>query len=743
MQPTRSSQHGHDQHQGAPFPVLGVVASAAGVATFIRLWQQVPSHSGMAFVFIPNGSAEPAGALASVLSAAGIMPVIEVARKTTMQPGNVYVIPPDTLMRITGSVLAKAPRREQRGALRPIDYFLESLAHDRKDSAIAIVISGLEADGAPGLERIREAGGIAAVLSESSPEDSGAAIELMRHELTFANQRLRATLAQRDAANKELLSANELIQANVEELQVFNEELETSKEELQATNEELTTLNEALGTQNRELGRLSDDLANLLRSTTIPIVMVNNDLKIRRVTPAAERLFNIRAVEAGRPIHDVHLRLGEDLDSSIQRVISTSAGEERELLDREGRWNVLRIRPYRTRDNRIEGAVLTMLDIDELHRAQTAADQAREFAESIVESVPIPLLVLKSDLRVRIANQAFFAVYGRGSRQVEDKTLDEMGEGQWSLPEFKRALARLSRQETSSEEIECLQDIPGLGKRAVLINARRIRQQGEHQILVAVQDITVHKQAQQIMAREHARRVEQVNNALLETEDALRLSREELRALTGSLLHAQDEERRRVSRELHDDVSQNMAMLQFDIENLGQTLPPSLEREKQRLMSIRDAVAELSNDLRRIAYALHPSTLDLLGLTVALSAYTREFSKRTGTLVEFSASGVPAEVPPEIAGSFYRIAQESLRNVSRHARGGAVQMLLTGDKSRLTLAIHDDGPGFDREAVRGQGGLGLVGMEERARLIHASFQLEAAPGRGVSIRVSAPLERAG
>lgn len=171
MQPTRSSQHGHDQHQGAPFPVLGVVASAAGVATFIRLWQQVPSHSGMAFVFIPNGSAEPAGALASVLSAAGIMPVIEVARKTTMQSGNVYVIPPDTLMRITGSVLAKAPRREQRSALRPIDYFLESLALDRKDSSIAIVISGLEADGARGLERIREAGGIAAVLSESSPED--------------------------------------------------------------------------------------------------------------------------------------------------------------------------------------------------------------------------------------------------------------------------------------------------------------------------------------------------------------------------------------------------------------------------------------------------------------------------------------------------------------------------------------------------------------------------------------------
>jgi signal transduction histidine kinase len=245
------------------------------------------------------------------------------------------------------------------------------------------------------------------------------------------------------------------------------------------------------------------------------------------------------------------------------------------------------------------------------------------------------------------------------------------------------------------------------------------------------------------MAKEQVRlkqSAEQVAVALHETEDALRSSREELRALTGSLLHAQDEERRRVSRELHDDISQNMATLQFDIEALEQTLPPSLESEKQTLLAIRDTAAQLSNDLRRMAHALHPSTLDLLGLTVALSAYAREFSRRTAIPVEFSASGAPAEVAPEIASSFYRIAQEALRNIARHAAGSAAQIRLTGDDSRLTLAIQDSGPGFDREAMRGQGGLGLVSMEERARLIHASFQLQTAPGRGVAITVSAPLE---
>ena len=447
--------------------------------------------------------------------------------------------------------------------------------------------------------------------------------------------------------------------------------------------------------------------------------MVDRDLKIRRVTPAAEHLFNVRALDAGRPIGDIRLRLGENLDSLMLRVIATANGEEMELLDREGRWNVLRVRPYRTRDNRIEGAVLTMLDIDELHRAQTRADQAREFAESIVESVQVPLLVLKSDLRVRVANQAFLSAYGRRPADVENRALDEIDEAQWSLPEFKRALTRLSNDETSSEELECLQDIPGVGRRTVLINAKCVRQQGAHQILIAVQDITAHKHAERIMAKEQARlkrSVEKVATALLETEDALRLSRVRNYArLTGSLLHAQDEERRRVSRELHDDVSQNMATLQFDIEALEQTLPASLEDEKQRLLAIRDAAAQLSNDLRRIAYALHPASLDLLGLTVALSAYVREFSKRTGIPVEFRAAGVPAEIPPEIGSSLYRIAQEALRNVTRHGDGCVAQVRLTGDKAHLTLMIHDNGPGFDREAVRGQGGLGLVSMEERAQ----------------------------
>jgi signal transduction histidine kinase len=131
--------------------------------------------------------------------------------------------------------------------------------------------------------------------------------------------------------------------------------------------------------------------------------------------------------------------------------------------------------------------------------------------------------------------------------------------------------------------------------------------------------------------------------------------------------------------------------------------------------------------------------LDHLGLTAALSSYTFEFSGRTGIPVEFAAKGVPGELPQAIASSFYRITQEALRNVVRHS-GSAATIRLSGEDLRLTLEIRDTGPGFDREAVRGKGGLGLVSMEERARLIQASFQLTTEPGKGVSIVVSAPLD---
>jgi signal transduction histidine kinase len=191
-----------------------------------------------------------------------------------------------------------------------------------------------------------------------------------------------------------------------------------------------------------------------------------------------------------------------------------------------------------------------------------------------------------------------------------------------------------------------------------------------------------------------------------------------------------------VSRELHDGVSQNIARLQFDIERLEQKLPPEMADEKSRLAEISDDVGQFSDELRRIAYGLHPSTLDHLGLAVALRAFCREFAKRTRMRVRFTAGHLPSPFPPDIANSLYRITQEALHNVARHASDCAVSIRLTARGSIVKLTIRDDGPGFDRDLVRSKGGLGLISMRERARLIHASFDLVTEPGAGASITVT-------
>ncbi len=583
-------------------------------------------------------------------------------------------------------------------------------------------------------------------MRSESRADS-AEVERLKQELLLTSQRMQSLIDERDSANQDLTSANEEIQSSNEELQSINEELETSKEELQSSNEELNTLNEELQNRNRELSRLGDDLTNLLSSTTIPILMLDHELRIRRVTAAAEQLFNIRSSDIGRPIGDIRMRLNvDDLELSVRRVMETLNAEELELQDLEGRWHLLRIRPYRTADNRIEGAVLTLIDIDQIRRAQIEADAARDFAESVVESVQMPLLVLRSDLRIRMANRAFCDSYGLQHAEIENLFFYEIGGGRWNLPELRIALEEVPSSQEPVDNFEIEREYPGLGKRNLLISAHSVQPGGENQILVAVEDITAQKRAENVLIDEQERlkrSLESGETALHESEAALLRGRNELRALTAKLMQTQAEERRRISRELHDDLSQKTAKLQFDVETLQQHLPPDLKEVKKRLLNIRDGVETLSNDIRRIAYELHPSSLDHLGITIALRTYIREFTDREGIPVRFTSRKVPAKIPAEIASTLYRIVQEALRNVAKHAGKTSVSIALTGGPNQLSLSIQDHGIGFDVHSSQDKGGLGLISMQERARLVHGDFSLETLPGRGATITVQVPLSSQG
>ncbi len=198
----------------------------------------------------------------------------------------------------------------------------------------------------------------------------------LRRELAVSKESLQAIIEEQEATNEELKSANEEIESSNEELQSTNEELETAKEELQSTNEELTTLNEELSNRNLETMQMNSDLKNLLASIQLPIVMVDNELLVRRVTPAARNVFNVLQSDVGRPISDFKPNIDiPDLEELLREVIETLAMRERKVTDREGRQYSLRLRPYRTTENKIDGAVITLVDINgggELDGSKTA-----------------------------------------------------------------------------------------------------------------------------------------------------------------------------------------------------------------------------------------------------------------------------------------------------------------------------------------------------------------------------------
>jgi two-component system, chemotaxis family, CheB/CheR fusion protein len=230
---------------------------------------------------------------------------------------------------------------------------------------------------------------------------------------------------------KEVQSANE-------ELQSTNEELETSKEEIQSSNEELNTVNDELTNRNAELNRVNNDLVNLIGGVQLPIVILGPDLRIRRFTPAAEKLLNFVPADIGRSIGDIKLSLDDipDIEAQMLEVLDTVSTKERDVRDRHGRWHSLRLRPYKTLDNQIDGVVMVLFDVDPLKRAQA-------YAESIVSTAREPLLVLDNDLRVKTASRSFYETFHATPDETENRLLHERDNGVWDIPDLRRLLGEI------------------------------------------------------------------------------------------------------------------------------------------------------------------------------------------------------------------------------------------------------------------------------------------------------------
>ncbi len=298
-------------------------------------------------------------------------------------------------------------------------------------------------------------------------------VSLLRQELNSAKEYLQSIIEEQEATNEELRSANEEIQSTNEELQSTNEEMETAKEELQSANEELTTVNEELQNRNQELNQLNNDLINLLSSVQIPILMLGHDLRIRRFTPLAEKLLHLIPGDAGRLITDINLDVPvQDLQAMITEVIESLSVKEREVQDRQGRWYSMRVRPYKTTENKIDGVVIAFVDITDMKSNYARVQRLRDIFDAVLDTLDQPLVVLDDSFTIQMVNPAFCRSYNLERSATEGKNFLELGTPLNQIPRLREALAKAGQN--GEQRFEAEQTFPGAGPRLFQFTVRKL-----------------------------------------------------------------------------------------------------------------------------------------------------------------------------------------------------------------------------------------------------------------------------
>jgi two-component system CheB/CheR fusion protein len=298
----------------------------------------------------------------------------------------------------------------------------------------------------------------------------------LEQELAYTKENLRATIEEQQTSNEELKSANEEMQSTNEELQSTNEELETSKEELQSVNEELVTVNAELQGKIEQLASMQNDMKNLLDNISVGTIFLDEQLRIRRFTRDAASVYRLVASDVGRPLADIKSDFAADLNTEARGVLDTLLPWQCELQSSRGAWYLARIQPYRTLENVIEGVVLTFTDISERVVAESALREQRAMAlaGSIVNTLREPLLVLDEAQRVIFASSAFYREFQVRAEDTVGQRVFDLGDRQWDIPALRELLESILPRNSSFEGYAVEHDFPAIGRRRILLNARRV-----------------------------------------------------------------------------------------------------------------------------------------------------------------------------------------------------------------------------------------------------------------------------
>ncbi|MBI5014321.1 MAG: PAS domain S-box protein [Deltaproteobacteria bacterium] len=377
--------------------------------------------------------------------------------------------------------------------------------------------------------------------------------------------------------------------------------------------------------------------------------------------------------------------------------------------------------PVRSADSELAGFVYAFLDIRERKEAEEALRYSEEKYSTLVENSPTGIFIYR-DGKIVFANQRYLEMVGRSRDEIGSITPEStIHSDDW--PRVQEIGRRRLAGESVPSEYECRIVSPAGQERWVSVRNTLVAFRRGVSVLGNIQDITERKSA----------------------EKAVRDSREALRRLSARLLTVQEDERRRVARELHDSIGQSLSAIKFVVERALEGAWP--DKPTQPFLALQTLVPTIQSsveEVRRISMALRPSTLDDLGLVATIAWFTREFQTALPDMrVERDVTVPEAAIPEALKTVIFRILQEALHNVGKHSRAGRVEVSLRREGGALVLCVKDDGAGFDAGSAKREDlgtGFGLSFMQERAELSGGILTVASAPGTGTEVTARWPLE---
>ena len=465
-------------------------------------------------------------------------------------------------------------------------------------------------------------------------------------------------------------------------------------------------------------------LKTFVRNVPAAVAMLDRKMHYLQVSErwCADYALRIDGI-LGRSHYDVFPDLPERWKEIHRRCLAgeTLRGDEDKWERAHGNviWLHWEIRPWGEADGKPQGVLIFTEDITARKRMETTLRESEETIRTLLDTAAQAILAVDGRGAVVLANRMAEDMFGYGGTGLLGRPLETLLPERFRHKHVSHRAGFAATPRTRPMGIGL--DLQGLRSDGtefpIEISLSLVKTSQETLSVAFVSDVTLRKQA----------------------EDSLRSSERELRALAGNLLTAQEDERRRVARELHDDVTQRLAFLSIEIGKLANAVPSAVEVIEERLRSFQRHADQASDEVRRLSHGLHPSAIEDFGLSTALEEFCAEFAAARGIHLEFEGHPAVSGLSTAGAACLYRVAQECLRNIAKHAHASEVSLRLTSDGGNVFLTVTDNGAGFSVDARHLNTGLGLVSIKERVRMANGTLSITSQPGQGATIVVSVPL----